>query len=417
MKRLSVAILGISFMLTSSGQDYWEWFPTTPDSSLLRAMAISPEGDIYIGMYGFDMPGGIYRSSDDAQTWQYLGLDDKPVYTLELCNNGDILAGVFCGIHKYTHIDESWCEVYSGVINITHIKAFSSGIVIAGGGGDPHGILRSSDFGESWDTSFLFTNYGEENLNAIAVSPDGDIWTGTTNAYGPGSIYYSNNSGISWSKHVSPCEYLQVYALALHPSGELWAGCLAEGVYRYNFVSGQWTHDFLNVTPDDILFIGNNVIYLGCSNYTLTMSGILYSDDGGQSYTVLNNGMNGGAGDNIKHLIKHPSQHIYAQGVFLHRSTEPLMTSTEDHFQQVTMNACNYPNPFAGYTKIFWNKKEGSGHVELVVTSLEGRLISRESIQNTGSHVFQNNNLQPGVYCYWIASGNLYCTGKMILYK
>ncbi|MEZ5195660.1 MAG: hypothetical protein R2764_04475 [Bacteroidales bacterium] len=51
-------------------------------------------------MWGFEYQGGIYRSTDDAQTWQYLGLDGKPVYELEVCSNGDILAGITHGIYK-----------------------------------------------------------------------------------------------------------------------------------------------------------------------------------------------------------------------------------------------------------------------------------------------------------------------------
>ena len=220
---LYIAVIVIVFAYT---QDFWEPVESAPDSSMIRCMEISPEGDIYIGMHGFDYPGGIYRSTDNAETWEYLGLTEKPVYTIEICPNGDILTGVFAGIYKSSNGGVTWYQTYWPIGNITNILSLQNGYIFAGGTMSLHGIIRSMDFGETWDTVHLFTNYGEENLETITLSPDGEIWVGTHNIFGSGSLWFSNNLGDSWTELNAPYYPLQAFSIAVHPFGELFVGCL-----------------------------------------------------------------------------------------------------------------------------------------------------------------------------------------------
>lgn len=394
-------------------QDYWQHINTTPDSCIIRCMTISQDGDIYIGMDGFESPGGIYRSTDNAQSWQYLGLTEKPIYTIEVCPNGDILAGVFAGIYKSTNYGETWYEVYYEVGNIITIFSLSNGYVIAGGIDNLQGILRSIDYGESWDTVFIFPNYGEEYLYSMTISPEGNIYAGSRNIFGPSGIYVSLDLGNTWEPVNFPGS--DVYALAFHPLGDLFVGCLGYGLYRYNFISGQWSHDNFNVTPDDILFVGNDKIYLGCNGAPLTMPGILYSDDGGQNYSILNSGMNGGDGAYINQLNRHPNNYIYAQSLNLYRSVEPVITSINNSYKIFT--AANFPNPFSFETNIRWDKSEKDEFVNLIITAVSGKSIMNEKIKNTGNYLFKSNFLNPGIYYYAIVSTNKTFSGKMVLVK
>ena len=98
---LIIAIIQVLFFQAFS-QGFWEVVSTLPDSIFSSCIDISPNGDIYLGMKGISYPGGIYRSTDNAQTWEYLGLDELPVYAIEVCFNGDIIAGVYDGMYKST---------------------------------------------------------------------------------------------------------------------------------------------------------------------------------------------------------------------------------------------------------------------------------------------------------------------------
>jgi photosystem II stability/assembly factor-like uncharacterized protein len=305
MKRIILTIIANLLMAWVFSQDFWEGI-TIPDSLQYRCMEMSVDGDIYLGMWGFNHPGGIYRSLDNAQTWQYLGLDEKPIYALEVCSNGDIIAGVYSGIFKSNDNGNSWYEVYYSSGNMTKITSLANGYVFAGGVDNLHGIIRSTDFGETWDTVHVFTNYGQENVSCFAVSQDGMVWVGTENWFGDGSILYTTDLGETWTNFETPYipepYWTLIYSLAFHPQGDLFAGFFGWGLYRYNFATQQWISLYISsITPDEILFVGSNKVFVGLFYQPSGYKGIIYSEDGGQNFEPLNTGMNAKSGQ-IDHL-------------------------------------------------------------------------------------------------------------------
>ncbi len=415
-RNILITILGIILLTNGYPQDYWQLISTVPDSTFSRCINISPEGNIYLGMCGFDYPGGIYRSTDNAQTWEYLGLTEKPVYTIEICSNGDILAGVFSGIYKSTDNGETWYEVNFGIGNITNILSVSNGYVFAGLNGNINSIIRSINFGETWeDTVLFFTNYGDEYLESITRSPEGFIYVGTYNMFGTSGIYRSIDMGNNWEPVDFPGE--DVYSIGVHPNGDIFAGCLGDGLYRYYQNTGQWTHELYNVTPDDILFVGNDIIYLGCNGQPLTMPGILYSDDGGQNYNWLNSGINGGNGISINYLIRHPNCYVYTEGLGFYRSVEPVFTGLNNHAGTEIIITSNYPNPFRDKTVIRWDNSDKDKYVNLVVLIATGKIIMNRKIMNTGSYIFKNDFLESGIFFYSIVGKNNIYSGRMVFVK
>ncbi|MBC8488386.1 MAG: T9SS type A sorting domain-containing protein [Bacteroidetes bacterium] len=408
-------ILQVTFLQAFS-QDFWELVITGIDSTFSRCIDISPEGDIYLGMNGYSYPGGIYRSTDNAQSWEYLGLDEKPVYSIEVCINGNIVTGVKNGIFKSNDNGVSWYQTYWPVGNITNILSLSNGYIFAGGVDNLHGIIRSDDFGETWDTVHVFTNYGQENLEALAVSAEGHVWAGTHNIFGQGSITFTTDLGETWTELDSPCNYTQVFSLAIKPQGDLFAGFHSEGLYRYNFMNQQWTALYYPwVSPDDILFIGDYKIFvgLGPDGY----GGVIYSEDGGLSFNSLNSGINGGNGTSISYLFQHPNNFIYAEGLGFYRSVLPVYTDVKNVEFSETEQTSNAPNPFTNKTVIQWNNSEKDKYVNLVIINSSGNSILNEKIENTGEYFFQNNNLKPGIFFYSLAGKKSIYSGKMVLIK
>lgn len=410
---LLITIIQVMFLQAFS-QDFWEEI-ILPDSFAYRCMDISPIGDIYLGMRGFSYPGGIYRSTDIAQTWEYLGLDEKPIYALEVCSNGDIIAGVRHGIFKSNDNGNTWYEIYYSSGNMTNIISLSNGYVFAGGVDNLHGIIRSDDFGETWDTVHVFTNYGQENLESLAVSEEGHVWAGTHNVFGQGSISFTTNLGETWTELDSPCNNTQVYSLAIHPQGDLFAGFHGEGLYRYNFTNQQWTALYNPwVTPRDILIIGDNKIFVGLEQDPNGGKGVIYSEDGGLNFIPLNSGINGGNGSSVGDLIQHPNNFIYVFAEGFYRSTIPVFTGENDYPVTETAVILNYPNPFINNTVINWDNHGKENFVSLVVTDANGKIIIKNEIENTGEYFFQNNNLKPGIFFYSLAGKKSIYSGKMI---
>ncbi|MBC8485468.1 MAG: hypothetical protein H8D45_05450 [Bacteroidetes bacterium] len=417
MNNKNILMLALGFILITNGysQDYWQDITTTPDSSSINSMAISPSGDIFIGMWGFDDPGGIYRSVDNAQTWEYLGLIEKSVYTIEICPNGDILAGVNAGIYKSTDNGETWYEVYFEVGNIVTIFSLSNGYVFAGGVDNLQGILRSTNFGETWDTVFIFPGYGEEYLYSMTISPEGNIYAGTYNMFGPSGIYHSTDMGDSWEAVDFPGN--DVFSLAFHPQGDLFAGCVGDGLYRYNFNTQQWTQLLYWITPDDILFVGNDIIYLGCNGDPNFMPGVLYSEDNGQNFEWLNSGMNGGNGADIEKFSRHPNDYIFAQGYSLYISFEPVFTDIEHFWKSGNRKIKNSPNPFSDYTIIAWDVVYQDKYVQLIITDTKGKIVYNKYIENSGNYTYNNVLKVTGIFFYSIIGKDNIYSGKMVLVK
>ncbi|MCF8369091.1 MAG: T9SS type A sorting domain-containing protein [Bacteroidales bacterium] len=403
---------------STNAQDYWEDVLTGIDSTFARSMYISSNGDIYLGMNGFSYPGGIYRSSDNAATWQYLGLGDFPVYAVEVCPNGDIIAGVYHGMYKSTDNGETWYEVYFEILNVSVIKSLANGYVFAGGGGNLHGILRSTDFGETWDTCHVFTNYGQENLMALAVSAEGHIWAGTHNFFGVGSIWYTTDMGDTWTMMDTPCIYNDAFALAFHPQGDLFVGFFGEGLYRYNFSTLEWTAMYYPVvSPNTILFVGNNKIFAGLDDYPNYFPGIIYSDDGGQNFEMLNSGINNGNGVTIYNLFHHPDNLVYTQGLGVYRSIQPVFTGTKEQSLPQIVQSFNYPNPFKDKTSLTWDNSTDDEFVKISLIDEMGKILFQKNVKNSGRYSIDLTSIDRGVYFYSISEKSQIHTGKMVLVK
>jgi hypothetical protein len=421
MKRIILTVIANLLIVFGFSQDFWELVTTEPDSVSARCLEVSTDGGIYLGMSGFMNPGGIYRSINNAQTWQYLGLDEKPIYALEVCSNGDIIAGVYSGIFKSNDNGNSWYEVYYSSGNITQITSLTNGYVFAGGVDNLHGIIRSTDFGETWDTVHIFTNYGQENLKCITASTDGHIWAGTYNMFGDGSITFSTDLGETWSELNTPDfppYWPWVFSLAVHPQGDLFAGFYGCGLYRYSFSTQQWT--LLTdpwVTPDDILFIGENRIFVGLEQDPNGFDGVIYSEDGGQNFEPLNSGINNGNGGSINFISRHPTKYIYALGFDFYRSFEPIQTNIKENEQIEDYMSCSLPNPFKSQTKILWNNSRNVENVEILVFNGSGLILLKQIIRNNGYYLFCANYLEPGIYFYSIIEENITYSGKMVLLK
>ncbi|MCD4683437.1 MAG: T9SS type A sorting domain-containing protein [Bacteroidales bacterium] len=369
-------------------------------------------------MWGYSYIGGIYRSTDNAQTWEYLGLDEKPVYSIEVCTNEDIVTGVKNGIYKSNDDGVSWYQTYWPVGNITNILSLSNGYLFAGGVDNLHGIIRSNDFGETWDTVHVFNNYGQENLKALTVSAEGHLYAGTYNMFGEGSIWFTTDLGESWTEIDTPDfppYWPWIFSLAVHPQGDLLVVFYGQGLYRYDFVTQQWgllTYSW--VTPGDILIIGDNKIYVGLYQDPNGSIGVIYSEDGGQNFSTLNSGMNGGNGASISYLFRHPSNFIYAIGNGFYRSTEPVYTAVINDIEPEPIQLRNFPNPFKKKTIISWDKSWSDKIVNLTIVNSSGNIVLKENIENTGCYTFKADIIEAGIYYYSIAGKEKQYSGKMI---
>lgn len=169
----------------------WEvLFETFNVSEVISDIEIAPGGDIYIGLLGFfASQGGIYKSVDNGNTWQYTGLQGYQVKNIEINSLGDIFIGARdMGTYAIYHD-------YPDEIKFIH-EASNMGMVLNSVGyiyinSDwSYGTLQSTDNGNS----FEWVSVGASN------GPTGDIYIDTDDyVYG----IYENSSNFLF-KSIKP---------------------------------------------------------------------------------------------------------------------------------------------------------------------------------------------------------------------
>jgi hypothetical protein len=160
----STVIAGGSDGMRISANEGASWVePILPPSNdWIRAILIR-ENDMFAGTYG----GGVFRSTDDGNTWVYSGLNGVYIETLaEL--NGHVFAGAISGVEGvYRSSDDgtSWSAVSNGIAfslnapdnrNVYGLATEGNAIYagVEGAGGFNEGvpaIYRSLDLGNTWE--------------------------------------------------------------------------------------------------------------------------------------------------------------------------------------------------------------------------------------------------------------------------
>jgi hypothetical protein len=176
-------------------------------SEYVSDIAIAPNGDIYISLmcYFADM-GGVYKSTDGGNTWQFLGLLNHQVNEIEVNIQGDIFIGVFSdfdqgagGVYAIYHNDPQIVECFYGP-QINGLTINSAGYIYAGTGW-PDGVSISKDNG----FSFNYNNSGlpyfpigkiekdySDYIYALLNGPSNLIYRTTNPTVGIGLPKFSN---------------------------------------------------------------------------------------------------------------------------------------------------------------------------------------------------------------------------------
>lgn len=125
-------------------------------SESVRDIAIAPNGDIYIGLQGwFPDAGGLFKSIDNGETWQCIGLQGYQVKNIEINAQGDVFIGARdMGTYAIYHDNPTEIKLLHEAVN-EGLVLNSAGHIYAGTEW-PNGIMRSIDNG----TSFSYINSG-----------------------------------------------------------------------------------------------------------------------------------------------------------------------------------------------------------------------------------------------------------------
>jgi photosystem II stability/assembly factor-like uncharacterized protein len=261
-----------------------QWMQTAgPEGASLLSSYTAANGTIFVGTLG----GGVYRSTNGAENWEYasFGLTDFDVY--ELAGRGNtVYAGTRgAGVFVSTDNGANWTAPMSGVLpgratallatdNVVLFatadrKFFRStnegqswsvlptapaaqvvetlveldGAIVAG---DGVGILhRSTDGGLSWTT--IDPGHGNA-INSIAQIYNGDVLMGTS-----GGVYVSQDALQTWSPMKTGMSGSSVPQLFVDDQNDAYAATSGSGVYRWNPAASTWESANANLNTDWIV--------------------------------------------------------------------------------------------------------------------------------------------------------------------
>ena len=406
-------LLLLSFIAKPSySQDFWEIVPT-PDTANPMTITIHNNGDIFSGS------NGVYLSHDNGETWEFKGLFGKTIFSIAIDSLNNLFASTSSKIYKSIDCGSSWYQVNFTLGNIFSLTSAPNGLLFAGGGVTIGYLLRSLDYGESWDTAFIFPG-GNENVTDILLSPSGVFYFATT-AYmgGGGGVYRSVDNGES--VEFIGLLYHYVRALSLNSSGSLFAAVYGHhytgigGCYEYDEINSDWLFLTDDLNADAIVINSNNDIYLGVSNEVGGIGGVYRSLDGGGAWQWINDGL---SFNSIVGLFISPDDYIFPLTYAvheLHKSINPSVSIINKRSDNIEVDL--FPNPFIESLYFKINSSVSSDYCSLVIFDIKGALIKKMDFTDPGNaQIFSINGKDwiPGIYFYRVIVDNCSHTGKII---
>lgn len=171
--------------------DYWGKIPG-PNTNDVNLLSYDDEDVLYAAVWG----GGLYRSEDNAQTFEQVndGLTNFYITSIVYDSSGNMLVGTYGG-----------------------------------------GVYRSGDGGFTW-TEFN-DNLGNLKVKALAVNANNDYFAGT---YGGGVYRYLDSVG-EWERVVYRLPFHDITALTVAPDSTILAGTNGKGIYKSGNNGGRWS--------------------------------------------------------------------------------------------------------------------------------------------------------------------------------
>jgi photosystem II stability/assembly factor-like uncharacterized protein len=297
--KLNTLYFGISGHLKRSTDGGNSWTDITVWGAAIKDFVISYKDTIFVGSWDAwitdqsensdlekaTLTNGVFRSFDYGNTWSLVnsGIQYPGVYELIILSNNSILVGTSGGgVYKSTNWGDSWISSNNGIpANSQGYRYAESFIEFAPGKlltGTHFSIYYSSNYGDSW----LYKGVGYNNNIATCFEIDefGTIYAGSDLGDG---VFYSTNNGTNWN-------YLGLYAsvktLGWASENSLYAGCLSNGLYRFNFVDSSWIQvynkGYATVEVDNILLTKSGNLIAKTHSW-----GYQYTTDSGENWTKI----------------------------------------------------------------------------------------------------------------------------------
>ncbi len=273
--------------------------------SYLRSIVTTPWGSLFAAASG----SGVFESTNDGVDWtaRNTGLLGAGVFSVLAKKGGRMWVGSDSGVFKSVDSGRAWTRplnVLSGRM-VWGLAADSNGALYAA---SRPGVYRSTDEGISWMRTNPSSSipYGRE----LVVHPSGLILAGTV-----GGLWTSVDSGVTWRSvylGAPSFSYPDIFKILVHHDGGVYIGT-SYGVYESTTGEDPWKKIGI---PNSV--VNSVAIHPGGALFAGTTDGFLRSTDKGKSWiwdTLT-------LWDRITTIVIDRFGSVYTAGSYLARSTD-----------------------------------------------------------------------------------------------
>jgi len=289
MLRILLIILSIIAVCFShlNAQDFWEQTATIPGSLSLGPMIVNEDGHLFVGTKGDPSGNGVFRSTDNGETWTQSGLSGLFIWDLAINSSGHIFAGTMNqGVYRSINNGETWAQINNGFHQLDNsvysLAIHPDGNIYAGA---VNSIYVSVNNGNSWTA---LNSPPSNGFAPMLITPNGYIFSGAASA----RIYRSTNGGSSWVSVFEPSGIVQT--MSTNFLGHLFVGNLT-GVFRSTDYGDSWGNidQDLNISFFNVAraIVQNSVNRLFVGLAGTSSQGVYRSVNNGDSWVLLNSGL------------------------------------------------------------------------------------------------------------------------------
>jgi uncharacterized repeat protein (TIGR01451 family) len=310
--------------ISNDGGQNWPAFLNTDGEAPVRDIVLDGQGWVYVGSFG----SGVYRSTNNGDSWTNLGPANGKINDLDVDNNtntvyaaahgevkrlnGLVWETVGAGTNPFAG-DQVLAVVYQENNNTLLATSAASGTWKFQGGTwssadnglptgkvnvlfrSPDGIIlagHNNDGVYMWGgASWMELGMGLENqpIESIGSGPNGEVLAGSRET----GAYFLNKITGEWLS-IGNLPVFTVSAMTAGSLGEVYAGAPGEGIYVINDtdfdgipdIAYQVANFMTSAIIQDLVVAPNGDMWAATYGY-----GILYSKDGGNCWTRMNRGL------------------------------------------------------------------------------------------------------------------------------
>ncbi len=362
-KEAYLVLLGIVLSICSFAQ--WEQVPI-PDS--VNALTIYfHEDDVYLGT-----TSGIYHSTDNCETWDYLGLEIHWIRAIMVTNDSSLLVGADGFVYKYLG-NEQWEMLLTNpeVNNIVCLHQSDSGYLFYSGWG---GIFRSVDNGATWDK--VLDTWFTEMINDIECNSFGILFAGSIAHVGPnpGGMYRSDDGGSTWELIGLQKNFIS--CVEINSNDEVFAGSrghaqtgLGQVFKSLDYLGNSWEAVFQHNLVTSMTINDFNTVFISCTRDG-SEGGVYCSYDNGDNWEDITDNLTGRFIEYVASDFGNFVYIIYDMPGILFRTINPITEVNYLLDRQISFKV--YPIPANDRLNIIFPEK---GRYTIEVNDLSGRKL------------------------------------------